>query len=84
MLEFQDDAFCILGVDLGVTHLSVVLMDLRGRVLAWQHRDYPVETQPEGARALAAELCDACLATAKVKRVSVMSGAPNTKSAHAK
>ena len=80
MLEFQDDAFCILGVDLGVTHLSVVLMDLRGRVLAWQHRDYPVETQPDGARALAAELCDACLAAAKVKRdrlLAIGAGVPS-------
>ena len=80
MLEFQDDAFCILGVDLGVTHIGVALMDLRGRVLAWHHRDFPVETDPDGARALAAELCDACLATAKVKRerlLAIGAGVPS-------
>jgi predicted NBD/HSP70 family sugar kinase len=63
VLEFQDDACNILGVDIGATHVSVVLTDLRGRVLAWEHGDHPVRSDPKGTLALAAEFCRACLKT---------------------
>ncbi len=63
VLEFQDDAALILGVDIGAAHVTTVLTDLRGRVLASRHRDHPVRTDPEGTRALVAEFCAACLAT---------------------
>src|SRR5512140_2135218 len=62
MLHFNDDACCILGVEMGATHVAVALTDLRGRVLAWEHRPHPVRTDPEGTRALIRELCEACLA----------------------
>ncbi len=68
VLEFQDDACVILGVDMGASHVSVVLTDLRGRVLAWEHRDHPVRSDPEGTVALILEFCRACLATWKGKR----------------
>jgi len=61
VLEFQDDACVILGVEMGAAHIAVALTDLRGRVLAWQLRPYPVRTDPEGTRQLIAELCRACL-----------------------
>lgn len=61
VLEFQDEAGCILGVDLGATHVSVVLTDLRGHVLSWKEQRHPVRTDPEGTRALVIKLCDACL-----------------------
>ena len=63
VLEFQDDAFYILGVDLGATHVAVALTDLRGQVLAWQHREYPVQHDADGTRALIIALCEACLAS---------------------
>lgn len=62
VLEFRDDAFAILGVDVGAAHVAVALTDLRGRVLAWEHRTHPVRTDPAGTRALIIELCDRCLA----------------------
>lgn len=62
VLEFNYDAGCIVGVDMGAAHVAVVLMDLRGKVLAWQHRAHAVRTDPEGTRALIAELCAKCLA----------------------
>jgi glucokinase-like ROK family protein len=62
VLEFRDNACTILGVDMGAAHVMVVLTDLRGKVLAWEHRSHPVRTDPEGTRALIIELCDACLA----------------------
>ncbi len=61
VLEFQDDACVILGVDMGATHVSVALTDLRGRVLAWENRPFPVRSDPGGTRALIAEFCAECL-----------------------
>lgn len=62
VLEFQDQARVILGVDLGATHVSVALTDLRGRVLVWKERKHPVRTDPEGTRRVVFSLCDECLA----------------------
>lgn len=59
VLEFQDTARCILGVDVGATHVSVALTDLRGRVIDWREQRHPVRTDPDGTRALVIELCDA-------------------------
>jgi predicted NBD/HSP70 family sugar kinase len=61
VLEFQDEACVIVGVEIGATHVAAALTDLRGRVLAWESKDHPVRTDPAGARALVAELCEACL-----------------------
>jgi len=65
VLQFQDDAYVILGVDVGAAHVAVALTDLRARVLAWEQRAHPARTDPEGTRALIRELCDACLARGK-------------------
>jgi hypothetical protein len=46
VLEFQDDACVILGVEMGATHVVVALTDLRGRVLTWESRDHAVRTDP--------------------------------------
>lgn len=61
VLAFQADARCILGVDLGATHVSVALIDLSGEVLVWKEKRHPVRSDPEGTRALIIELCDQCL-----------------------
>jgi predicted NBD/HSP70 family sugar kinase len=63
VLEFQDDACVILGVEMGATHVVAALTDLRGRVLTWQSREHPVRTDPAGTRRLIAELCQVCLDT---------------------
>ena len=62
MLEFQDDACVILGVEMGAAHVAVALTDLRGRVLAWGSQDYSVRTDPAGTRRAIAALCQRCLA----------------------
>lgn len=62
VLEFEDDACVILGVDMGATHVSVALTDLRGQVLEWEHRAFPVRDDAQGTRALIAESCEQCLA----------------------
>lgn len=61
VLEFQDAAADILGVDVGANHVAVVRTDLRGRIEAWEHEDYPVRLEPEGARALVKRLCAAAM-----------------------
>ncbi len=62
VLEFQDDACVLLGVEMSATHVVVVLTDLRGKVLTKESRRHPVRTDPTGTRALIQELCEACLA----------------------
>lgn len=62
LVAFQDNARVILGVDVGASHVSVALTDLRGGVLAWRERGHPVQSDPAGTLKLMGELCDACLA----------------------
>jgi glucokinase-like ROK family protein len=61
LLRFEDDAFGVVGVDVGRTHVAVALTNLRGRVLAWERRDHPVHADPAGTRATIAALIEACL-----------------------
>jgi predicted NBD/HSP70 family sugar kinase len=62
VLEFQDDACAILGVDMGAAHIMVVLTDLRGRVIGREHRRHAVRDDPAGTRTAIAEMCDRVLA----------------------
>jgi predicted NBD/HSP70 family sugar kinase len=57
VLEFQDDAYVVLGVEMGANHVCVALTDLRGRILNWVCRPHPVRDDPRGARGLITELC---------------------------
>ena len=68
LLEFQDDAYLILGVDMGATHVSVALTNLRGEVFAWEHRAHAVRTDPEGTERLILDLCNRCLSSVKGAR----------------
>jgi glucokinase-like ROK family protein len=61
VLQFQDDAYAILGIDLGAAHVSAALTNLRGQVVAWEHRSHPVRTDPEGSTAVMKELSGLCL-----------------------
>jgi glucokinase-like ROK family protein len=61
VLQFQDDAYGILGIDMGAAHVAVALVNLRGQVIAWEHRSHPVRTDPEGTVPLMIELSEACL-----------------------
>ncbi|MBK6900894.1 MAG: ROK family protein [bacterium] len=63
VLEFRDDACAILGVEMGAAHVTAVLTDLRGRVLAHATREHPVRNDPHGTRRLIEALCRECLAS---------------------
>jgi len=65
MLEFQDDAKVILGIDIGATHVSVAVTNLRGKLLFWKERDYPVRENVEGTFKVIDELCYEYLSTQK-------------------
>jgi glucokinase-like ROK family protein len=65
MLQFQDDAKVILGIDIGATHVSVAMTNLRGKLLFWKERDYPVRENVEGTFKVIDELCNDCLSTLK-------------------
>ena len=65
MLEFQNSARVILGVDIGATHVSVVLISLNGEILASEKHKYMVRSDPEGTRKLVIETCDSCLNNVK-------------------
>ena len=62
LVGFQDEAAVILGVDVGATHISVILTDLRGRTLAWRERAHTVHSDPKGAEAIIMALGEACMA----------------------
>ena len=49
LLEFNNNARYVIGVDLGATHIITILMNLEGRVLASQHRRMDVIGQPKEA-----------------------------------
>lgn len=72
VLEFVDDSFVILGVEVGAAHVAVVLTDLRGQVLASNLRDHDVREDPVGTRELVIELSEACLADAKRNRADLL------------
>lgn len=63
LLEFQDDAKVILGIDIGATHVSVAMTNLRGKLLHWKEREFPVREDSEGTYKLIDELCNDCLST---------------------
>ncbi len=65
LLQFQDDAKVILGIDIGATHVSVAMTNLRGKLLLWKEKEFPVRDDPEGTYKVIYELCDECFSTLK-------------------
>ncbi|MBT4033357.1 MAG: ROK family transcriptional regulator [Candidatus Marinimicrobia bacterium] len=65
VLEFQNEARIILGIDIGATHVAATLIDLSGEVLAFVKQDHFVRTDPKGTRNLVFEICDAILSEIK-------------------
>ena len=68
LLDFNDDAQAIVGVDLGATHVATAVTDLRAQVKVWRSESHDVRHDPEGALALTRKLIDDALAEAKVAR----------------
>lgn len=66
LLQFQDSAKVILGIDIGATHVSVAMTNLRGKLLLWKERDFPVREDAEGTHNLIDKLCNECFSTLKL------------------
>jgi predicted NBD/HSP70 family sugar kinase len=72
LVGFRDDAFVLVGVELGATHVSAVLTDLRGHVRAFRDTHVAVRDDPKGAMAMARALIDECLASERVSKKRVV------------
>ncbi|GJQ62372.1 MAG: transcriptional regulator [Melioribacteraceae bacterium] len=65
VLEFQDEAKVILGIDIGASHVSVAMTDLRGNLLFWNEKDFPAREDASGTYKIIDQLCNECLASQK-------------------
>ena len=56
LLRFVDDAFLVTGVDLGATHISVVVSNFRGEIKASRTIQHDTRNQPQSALKLVQKL----------------------------
>jgi predicted NBD/HSP70 family sugar kinase len=66
LLGFCDDAFAIIGVELGASHVLVTLTNLRGQVRAYRQTAHAVQKDPDGAMATVRSFIDECLRAERV------------------
>lgn len=72
LIGFRDDAYTLVGVELGATHVSAVLTDLRGNVQAFRDTALDVRHEPDATLAKVHELVDECLVAERVSRRRVV------------
>jgi predicted NBD/HSP70 family sugar kinase len=72
MIGFCDDVFALVGVEIGASHVTVVVTDLRADVRADRWGLYPVRTDPDGALALVRQFIDDALREVGVSRNQVI------------
>lgn len=73
VLEFQDDAKVILGIDIGASHVSVAMTNLRGKLLFWKEEEFSVREDPEGTHKLIDKLCEESLSSLKSGKQMLLS-----------
>ncbi len=66
ILSFVDDAFGLVGVDLGATHVGVLVTNLRGEVKLWKKQAHNMEFDPKGTLEVMLKLIDACVSELKL------------------
>jgi predicted NBD/HSP70 family sugar kinase len=72
MIGFCDDVFALVGVEIGASHVTVVVTDLRADVRAERWGMYPVRTDPDGAMAMVRQFIDDSLREVGVSRSQVI------------
>ncbi len=72
LLALDDTAFHLVGVDMGASHVTAVVMNLKAEVLARQHRAWKVREDPTGTLALVEELVARALAECRAGRRAVV------------
>jgi predicted NBD/HSP70 family sugar kinase len=72
MIGFCDDVFALVGVEIGASHITVVVTDLRADVRAARWGLYPVRTDPDGALATVRSFIDDSLRELGIARRQVI------------
>jgi predicted NBD/HSP70 family sugar kinase len=72
LLTLDDQAYHLVGVDIGATHVTVVAMNLKAEVLARQHRSFATRDDPKGTMALVEELIARVLTESRAGRRQVV------------
>jgi predicted NBD/HSP70 family sugar kinase len=72
MIGFCDDVFALVGVEIGASHVTVVVTDLRADVRAARWGLYPVRTDPDGALAMVRSFVDDALRELGIARRQVI------------
>jgi predicted NBD/HSP70 family sugar kinase len=72
LLALDDTAFHLVGVDIGATHVTVLVMNLKAEIIARQHRPWKVREDPVGTLALVEELIARTLAESRAGRKAVV------------
>jgi predicted NBD/HSP70 family sugar kinase len=72
LLALDDRAYHLVGVDMGASHVTVVVMNLKAEVLARQYRKWSVREDPQGTLGLVEELVAKALAESRAGRRAVV------------
>jgi predicted NBD/HSP70 family sugar kinase len=72
LLEFNADAYALIGVELGATHLRVVATNLCARVRGVRELRHATVEDPEGTIAALGQLIDGVLADAEIARDAML------------
>ena len=72
LLEFNEDAHALVGVEIGASHVRAVATSLRARVRAVREVRHPVVDDPAGTMDVLVELIDDVLADARVGKQALL------------
>lgn len=72
LLGFCDDAYSLLGVDIGARHVAAVVTDLRGQVSAFAEAPHAMPDDPHGTLKHVKELAARCLHEARIPKKSLV------------
>jgi predicted NBD/HSP70 family sugar kinase len=72
LVGFCDDAYAIVGVELGASHITVVLSDLRGKVAAARELRHPVREDPAGTMTHTVALIEEALRAGRISRRRIL------------
>lgn len=67
LVSFCDDAFVLIGIEVGASHMTVVAMDMRGRALADATVKWFARDDAQGTLETMKRVCDDVLATGAVR-----------------
>ena len=61
VIRFKDAAFHVVGVEMGASHVTAVLSDLRGRIVASVRTEYDVQGDPPGTLRVLGDFIARCI-----------------------